>query len=302
MSTDTARDVEILDRLPATGPMLARAALTSFGKPGARAGLPRRSVLLRGLEQDAGRLAGYARVCGFTLRDRVPATWLHVLTFPLQTHLLTSRDFPFAAAGMVHVANRMTLHRPVLVGERLDLEVHTDNLRAHRAGVALDVVEQVRVGDETVWDGVSTYLVKGARMPEGAAGADAAPEVDAGARTEPADLPRPWAVWRLHGRLGRDYASVSGDVNPIHLHPLAAKAFGFPRTIVHGMWTHARALAALDGRLPDAYTATVAFRKPVLLPSTVTFGARPAGGGWEFAVTGRDGERVHLTGRVDPLP
>jgi acyl dehydratase len=297
MSTDTARDVEVLDRLPATGPMLARAALTSVGRPGARAGLPRRSVVLHGLEQDADRLAGYSRVCGFTLRDRVPPTWLHVLTFPLQTHLLTSRDFPFAPAGMVHVANRMTLHRPVEVGERLDLEVHVDNLRAHRAGVALDVVEWVGVGEETVWDGVSTYLVKGARMPEGASAPETAP--DAG-RSETAELPSPWAVWRLHGGLGRDYAAVSGDVNPIHVNTLAAKAFGFPRTIVHGMWTHARALAALGGRLPDAYATSVEFRKPVLLPSTVAFGARPAGGGWEFAVTSRDGERVHLTGRVDP--
>lgn len=296
MSTDTARDVDVLSGLPATGPMLARAALTSFGKPGARAGLPRRSVVVPDLAQDADRLAAYTRVCGFTLRDRVPPTWLHVLTFPLQTHLLTSRDFPFAAAGMVHVGNRMTLHRPVLVRERLDLEVHTDNLRAHRAGVALDLVEQVRVGDETVWDGVSTYLVKGARMPEGASAADTGPT-----GPEPTELPRPSAVWRLPAGLGRDYAAVSGDVNPIHLNPLAAKAFGFPRTIAHGMWTHARALAALDGRLPEAYATEVTFRRPVLLPTTVSFGARTAGAGWEFAVTGRDAERVHLTGRVDPL-
>ena len=78
------------------------------------------------------------------------------------------------------------------------------------------------------------------------------------------------AHWRVPGDLGRRYAAVSGDRNPIHLHALSAKAFGFPRAIAHGMWTKARCLAAL--RLPDALTAEVRFKQPILLPSTVTFG------------------------------
>ena len=49
-----------------------------------------------------------------------------------------------------------------------------------------------------------------------------------------------------------------------------AKPFGFPRAIAHGMWTKARCLAAL--RLPDAFTAEVRFKKPILLPAKVTFG------------------------------
>ena len=79
--------------------------------------------------------------------------------------------------------------------------------------------------------------------------------------------------WRLPGDLGRRYAAVSGDHNPIHLYALTAKAFGFPRQIAHGMWSKARCLAALDGRLPDAVTVEVAFKKPVLLPGTVAFGS-----------------------------
>ena len=38
---------------------------------------------------------------------------------------------------------------------------------------------------------------------------------------------------------------MSGDVNPIHLHALTARAMGFPRAIAHGMWTYARTLAPL---------------------------------------------------------
>ena len=78
------------------------------------------------------------------------------------------------------------------------------------------------------------------------------------------------AHWTLRDDLGRRYAAVSGDHNPIHLHAWSAKPFGFPRAIAHGMWTKARCLAAL--RLPDAFEVVVKFKKPILLPSKVTFG------------------------------
>jgi hypothetical protein len=63
------------------------------------------------------------------------------------------------------------------------------------------------------------------------------------------------------------------------------------------MWTKARSLAALEGRLPGAYTVDVAFKLPILLPARVSFAATPAGGGWEFGV---DSGRPHLAGLVTP--
>lgn len=107
-------------------------------------------------------------------------------------------------------------------------------------------------------------------------------------------------MWRLPGDLGRRYAAVSGDRNPIHMRDLAAKALGFPRTIAHGMWTKARALAALEPRLPEAFSVEARFRKPVLLPSGVEFGSAADGDAIRFGVrAARDGA-PHLDGRVEP--
>jgi len=70
-------------------------------------------------------VTSYAAVCGFPVKDVVPLTFPHVLAFPLHMAVMSSPDFPFPAIGTVHLANSITRHRPVEIGETLQLEVHT---------------------------------------------------------------------------------------------------------------------------------------------------------------------------------
>ena len=111
---------------------------------------------------------------------------------------------------------------------------------------------------EPVWEETSTFLRRGAGLDRRGRGRPGGLDLP--------DAPRGTVEWRLPGDLGRRYAAVSGDHNPIHLYGLTAKAFGFPRQIAHGMWSKARVLAAVENRLPDAVRVEVAFKKPVLLP------------------------------------
>lgn len=280
-------EVELLPALPPPGPLLAKALVPSLDRGPTR--VPTRTVLVTGVAQDRARLADYDRVCGFALRDRVPPTWLHVLTFGLHVHLLSGAGSTIRLAGAVHVTNRMRLHRPVDAGEILDVSVRVENLRPHKRGALLDMVGEVRVADELVWDGVSTYLAAGAKVP-------GTPE--AVPREEFAPTP-PIAIWRLPGNLGRDYRRVSEDPNPIHTSRIAARAVGFARPIAHGMWTHARLLAALDSRLPGAYAVEASFARPLLLPATVGAWWRPEpDGGWRAVVTTADGAKPYLVTRV----
>ena len=96
---------------------------------------------------------------------------------------------------------------------------------------------------------------------------------------------------------------MSGDLNPIHVHPLSARLFGLRGAIAHGMWTKARCLAALGSELPPAYTVDVAFRKPIVLPATVRFAeaAGPAPGSIAFGVRDASRGTAHLNGGVTPL-
>jgi acyl dehydratase len=99
--------------------------------------------------------------------------------------------------------------------------------------------------------------------------------------------------------IGPRYADASGDRNPIHTSRVGARLLGFPGRIAHGMWTKARCLAALEGRLPDAYTVEVAFKLPIVVPARVTFAAtRTGAGGWDLSVYGASSGRPHLIGTI----
>jgi acyl dehydratase len=105
----------------------------------------------------------------------------------------------------------------------------------------------------------------------------------------------------LPGDLGRRYAAVSGDVNPIHLHPWLARALGFRRAIAHGMWTAAAMAAAVGPRLPDAVGYRVEFRRPVLQPATVRlFTALDGAAESRVELRGREGDDTVLAAGVFP--
>ncbi|MGX5658010.1 MaoC family dehydratase [Geodermatophilus nigrescens] len=280
----------VLDAAPDLGALYARAALTAWGRGG---DLPATRPARTGVAVDRVHLAAYARVCRLPLTDVLPATYPHVLAFPLQMALMADRAFPLALPGLVHVRNTVEVLAPVGADAPLDLEVWAERFAAHRSGATVDLCATVSAGGAEVWRSRSTYLARGARAPEGAPASDV--EVSVG------DLPRAVATWRVPADAGRRYARVSGDVNPIHLGRLPARAFGFPRAIAHGMWTGARVLGALAGRLPDAFVYDVAFRRPLLLPSTVRLATAPAGGGWDVAVRSASSGTEHLAGTVRPL-
>ena len=302
--------VRQVDQPPKLGRLYARAAVTARGRRGDR--LPETEFALRDVVIDRNRLASYAEVCGFRKSDVLPPTFPHVLAFPLAVTLMVDPSFPFAMPGLVHVGNRISQQRPLRADERLTIGVRATDLRDHPRGRQFDMVTEVTVGGEPVWSEASTYLRR-LRPPPLAGEGQGKPQIPSPLVGEGHGRPQipsplagegqgggshPTAIWRVPRDIGRRYAAVSGDVNPIHLNPLAARLFGFRRAIAHGMWLKARCLAALEGRLPDNLTATVEFKSPLLLPSTVAFFSASTDSGWAIAVSQAGTGRPHLTGTV----
>ncbi|MDD4866382.1 MAG: MaoC/PaaZ C-terminal domain-containing protein, partial [Mycobacterium sp.] len=237
-------------------------------------------------------VARYAALTGLRYGNHVPLTYPFALTFPAAMSLVTGFDFPFAALGAVHTENHISRYRPIAVTDRVGVRVHAENLREHRKGLLVDLVTDVSVGNDTAWHQVTTFLHQ--------------------QRTSLSDqpkpppqkhpkLPPPSAVLRVTAGQVRRYADVAGDRNPIHTNPVAAKLFGFPTVIAHGMFSAASVLANIEARLPDAVTYAVRFGKPLVLPATAGLYIEECDGGWDLALRNIAKGYPHLTGAIRPL-
>ena len=242
-------------------------------------------------------LAAYNQLCGFPQGGYLPATYPQLLAFPLQLMLLTNGQFPYPPVGLVHIENRIDQCRPIPAEEQLHLSVDALPARPHPSGDAFTLITQVRISGEKLWESASTMLHVRRRRKRGSGQKSGAqrpptPEIAAPSDDWPAE-----DAWALRRDLGRRYARISGDRNPIHTIPLAAHLLGYRGTIAHGMWTKARALAAL-GEQPERHSIEVSFRKPIVLPATVKLTHRENGEETEFAVHGAEKHTSHLRGRI----
>lgn len=283
------------DSLPAVLPSYARAVL---GLPdGLNDGrtIPSITAHVNGVTAAQHHLARYRDVCAFARARDMPVTYPHVLAFPLHMAVMTHKQFPLKLLGLVHIRNDITQHRAIANEEALDVTVRVGGHRQVRPGLEFDLITEI--GDDAghiVWEETATILSRrGGGQKRSGTSKPAA---------EPALAGDHHAHWDISADVGRRYAAAAGDLNPIHLSRYSARLFGFRRAIATGMWLNARVAAELAPRLTaPAYTLSVTFKKPVLLPSPVTFAYSLGDAGAAFALTDPAAETVHLQGEVSYL-
>lgn len=243
------------------------------------------------VDVDPERLAAYRTVCGFADNSLLPPTYPHILAFALQMQLLTAKDFPFPLLGLIHLSNRIRVWRPMGGLNRVRVSVQVQNLQPHAKGATFDLITTLDDQLGTLWEAESQMLCRGVKL-EGEPVEDAlAPTL---ALTQVAQ-------WKAPSDIGRRYAKVSGDYNPIHLSAASARLFGFPSAIAHGLWNKARTLAALADHLPAAnIVIAVQFKKPVRLPGEVTLLASGAGSSGDLQLIGT-GDLEHMVGHWRPV-
>ncbi|MDN8624994.1 MULTISPECIES: MaoC/PaaZ C-terminal domain-containing protein [Corynebacterium] len=226
---------------------------------------PSRVFRVKGVTIDAANLAEYCTACGLRISNTVPLTFPYAVTFPLVMRAMNSPDFPFPAVGTIHIRNVIEQYSPITVTDTIDVTVYMESLRRHRQGLLIDIITEVRrssAPDDVIWRQRSTMLSKGkapkAQLP------------DDNYERMAVDLPEdPTTIIRVSASDIKNYANVSGDKNPIHVSRLGAKAFGFPATIAHGMWSAASLLGIVEGEVPSRARYTVEFGKPIILPAVL---------------------------------
>jgi len=238
----------------------------------------------------ARRLADYRALVGADSRDALPLLYPHVMSGRLHLAMLGRPDFPLSMLGSVHTRTHVRRYGPLPLHGAYTLRSWVDGTRVVKSGLEFSVATDLLREGAVVWSSRNAYQVRG-RFGE------AEPAPDEAALSAP-EHGRQTAQWALPSNLGRRYARLCGDWNPIHIASLTAKAFGFKRSIVHGYANLAMALARV-GEPEGPASLDAAFKGPVYLDSRAWAAVDDAG---VFAVHSPADRRPAIVGRVGDDP
>lgn len=195
-------------------------------------------------------------------RDAAAAQLAGFRQIPAMPTFVTRFRVPFAESGLdpeksqvLHGEQEYEYTRPLYAGETVVVRHRVASIRqsARAGGMAVMTLEQL--GDTTagehIFTGRATVIVRDA-PPDAAAAGAAAGATSTKKPAAPAGEAIPELIKRVTQEQINAYADVSGDHNPIHLNPEAARAVGLDGTIAHGMLD----MAFLAQMLTDWLTAS----------------------------------------------
>jgi acyl dehydratase len=199
---------------------------------------------------------------------------------------------------MVHASQVLELHRDLPASGRITVRAAITAVWDKGANTLIEVSGHGRDEAGPLFDTRSGTMILGLggwggeRGPSGRA--DAPPE-------RPPDLVATSPIHRNQGAIYR----LSGDVNPLHIDPDAARAAGFDDVFLHGLCTLGFAgRAVLQARPPDARLARIEtrFASPLFLDRTLETRVWDLGQG-ELQFVALDGDRTILAnGRATVAP
>ena len=259
--------------------------------------VPRIEARLAKVQIDRKHLASYVDVCGAAAGPTLPIAYPHVLAMPLHLAMLGAEAFPVKLFGLVHVQNRIAMRQPLSAEEPAEIRAWIEGHRETERGQEFDLHTEYVVAGDAIWDETCTFLAR-KKPPPGAA----KPSASRSAEGAPDAVAVKSSSFRAPSGLGRRYGFISGDVNPIHMSDLTARAFGFQRAIAHGMWSLGRSVSDFEAdQFNGGCELSVNFKLPIYMPSWLMLQRWPIENGSGFALRDGQGEKPHLTGTLKSL-
>jgi hypothetical protein len=197
-------------------------------------------------------------------RGQVPAHLFPQWVFPLQAKGIEGLQYPIQR--VLNGGSRIQMNAPLPLNQRYELSVQLMDIddNGRRAVVHQRATMATSTHPEAVIADVYGIVPLGG-------GDKSKKKAD---RPQVPVMVKELARWKLGAHVGLDFAKLTGDFNPIHWIPPAARASGFKNVINHGFSTMARAIEGLNrnvfsGDVTRLESIDVQFKKPLVLPAEV---------------------------------
>ncbi len=301
------------------GPMLATLGRTAFEALRQKIGRPAPPTPVPGPPhertlppRDPAMVGAYVRAMGgdpAAWAGRVPPHLFAQWAFPLVAKALIGVPYPLL--GLLNGGCRLRVNGPLPLGEPLQTRAHLADIDDDGRRAVLHVA--IATGPPSQPDALDIDFYAIVRLRGGGTKKQAAQSTTSSdakrrrehlAKTRVPDKVRELARWRLTPKDARDFALLTGDFNPIHWLPPAAKAAGFNSVILHGFASMGRAAETLTaehygGHLDALRTVDVRFTRPLVLPKQVGLYVDDEDG---VFVGDRPGGAAYLRGRYEGPP
>jgi hypothetical protein len=209
-------------------------------------------------------IANFRGQVGSTVsHDFLPSSYLQVKTMSMPMSLLSQT--PLNILGSLHESCTIKSERLVKVSETLTATAVFDGNveKSDKDDILLSITVTINDADDSTVQTIKNkyrilnpkrHKIKSAARPP-------APSYEGWSKTTK-DFPV---------TVGKDYAMLNGDVNPIHMTPLTAKLFGYSSCIAHGMFSVCT-MFGLEKEDTGKQTISGLFVRPMMLPrKKVTF-------------------------------
>lgn len=223
--------------------------------------------------------------------DLLPIGYLQALFFPLTIAVMTSSSFPLNVLGSVHESNHITQYRGISRSERLDATtlLYPEFEISDKGDQTFTLKTTVTSNSEIVYQSIAKIRIlnprRGITLTQTLTqthqlGGEKKASLGVDPNGEDGLFRRlmPKSSWQYPVDIGRKYARVNGDKNPIHMYKLTAMLFGYKSCISHGMFSVNKVLnevlrrdsSFLEGKEygETAICVDAEFVRPLILPQS----------------------------------
>jgi len=172
----------------------------------------------------------------FDFKSKLPLTYIYIIAQRALLHLMLHKDFTIAVPGIVHISNEILLNPEFSVNEEFEIKSSIYVPVKEGSLFPTAIIQFYQNGIE-VAKNVSNYIAKRKSTQK-----RSKREVNESTFGVPSFNEN----WFVKKSVGKSYAHLSNDKNPIHTSKLFAKIVGFKRPIAHGWFSVSRSVSIAE--------------------------------------------------------
>lgn len=201
------------------------------------------SIKAKQVQVSPKKINAYRRMFGCSTNQPLPHSFAFIAGFPTLLSALSDQHFAFSPIGLIHLRAKFDSLSPIDYDQHFDIEVQVNQRIHHPLGHEIQITSVFYQQGKCCMINTNTLLKKTRSVKNKKAEA-----TKLSAYSQP-------TTYHTSQREIFDYAKLSGDYNPIHLHNKLAALFGMQKSIVHGLFlahlvsmklTNARATLQFD--------------------------------------------------------